>query len=113
MKILRKVVNRKKKIFAFKANLDANTDDVWNIYNLLSIGDHVTGTVSRKLVKVTGTLTSSILKSFTVTLQVLSFQYDGENDSLRIQGKCARENNFLGMGTSQAMDITPPRQITL
>ena len=49
MKILKKVINKKKKIFAIRLNLDIDTDDVWNIYNILSVGDIITGTVHRKV----------------------------------------------------------------
>lgn len=48
-------------------------------------------------------------KRITLTLKVKSFIFDGENDSLRIQGTNARENRFIGMGVAQAMDINPPR----
>ena len=51
MKIVKKVINYKKRVFAVRMNLDANTDDVWNVYNLLAIGDLVTGTCHRKVQK--------------------------------------------------------------
>jgi stalled ribosome rescue protein Dom34 len=54
MKILKKVVNYKKRVFAVRMNLEENTDDLWNIYNLLAIGDLVQGTVHRR-VKLEGT----------------------------------------------------------
>jgi protein pelota len=49
MKIIKKVINWKKRIFAVRMNLDQNTDDVWNVYNLLSVGDLITGTCHRKI----------------------------------------------------------------
>ena len=49
MRILKKVISHKKKVFAIKANLDPHTDDCWNIYNLLSVGDYLTGTVRRRV----------------------------------------------------------------
>jgi len=45
MKIIKKVINKKKKVFAVKFQLEENTDDLWNIYNLLAVGDLVSGTV--------------------------------------------------------------------
>ena len=57
MKIIKKVVNWKKKIFAVRMNLDTNTDDVWNLYNLISIGDLITGTCHRKVQKESAGLT--------------------------------------------------------
>jgi stalled ribosome rescue protein Dom34 len=49
MKIVKKVINFRKRVFAVRMNLDENTDDVWNVYNLLSVGDFVTGTCHRKV----------------------------------------------------------------
>ena len=100
MKIIKKVVNYKKRVFAVRMNLDPDSDDVWNVYNLLSINDLVTGTCHRK-VKYEGASATSLTKienkTFTCTLKVKSFQYDAENDSLRINGTNAKENRFLAM----------------
>ena len=73
MRILKKVINFKKKIFAVRMNLDADSDDVWNIYNLLSIGDYVTGTCHRKVKKESQGLHKIENKTFTATLQIKSF----------------------------------------
>jgi stalled ribosome rescue protein Dom34 len=84
MKILKKVIDRKRKIFAIRVNLDPNTDDMWNIYNLLDVGDLVTGTCTRRVQKETATLVKNEKRSITLTLAIKSFIFDGENDSLRI-----------------------------
>ena len=97
MKILKKIINWKKKIFAVRMNLDADSDDVWNIYNLLSIGDYITGTCHRKVKKEGFGLTKIENNTFTATLQVNSFQYDAENDSLRVNGINAKENRNIAM----------------
>ena len=52
-------------------------------------------------------------KTFTVTLQVKSFQYDSQNDTIRISGVNATENKHIGLGQQQSMDIGPPMTITL
>lgn len=109
MKIVKKVVNYKKKVFAVRMNLDSNTDDVWNVYNLLSVGDLVTGTCHRKIQKELNGLTKIEKKTITCTLQVKSFIYDTETDTLRISGVNATENKWIGMGVQQSMDIQPPR----
>jgi stalled ribosome rescue protein Dom34 len=49
MKILKKIIDKRRKIFAIRVNLDPNTDDMWNLYNLLDIGDKITGTCSRRI----------------------------------------------------------------
>ena len=43
MKIVKKVVNFRKKVFAVKMHLEKNSDDIWNLYNLLNIDDYITG----------------------------------------------------------------------
>lgn len=98
MKIVKKIINYKKKIFAVRINLDVNTDDVWNIYNLIAIGDLVTGTCTRKVQKESSGLTKIEKKTFVATLLVTGFAYDTETDTLRITGKCAKENKWIGMG---------------
>ena len=98
MKIIKKVINWKKKLFAVRMNLDTNTDDVWNLYNLLSIGDLITGTCHRKIQKESAGLTKIDKKTITCTLQIKSFVYDTETDSLRINGVNATENKWIGMG---------------
>lgn len=113
MKIIKKVIDWKKKIFLVRMNLDVNTDDVWNLYNLLNTGDFITGTCHRKIQKETSGLVKIEKKIITCTLQIKSFQYDAENDSLRINGINARENKWIGIGMNQAMDIRPPRQIMI
>jgi len=113
MKIIKKVIDWKKKIFLVRMNLDRNTDDIWNIYNLLNTGDFITGTCHRKVQKELQNITKIEKKIITCTLQIKSFQYDAENDSLRINGINARENKWIGIGMTQAMDIQPPRQIMI
>ena len=68
MKILKKVINFKKKVFAVRMNLDIDSDDVWNVYNLLGVGDYITGTCHRKVKKEGTGLTKIENKTFTATL---------------------------------------------
>jgi stalled ribosome rescue protein Dom34 len=68
MKIVKKVINWKKRVFAVRMNLDQNTDDVWNLYNLISVGDLITGTCHRKIQKESNGLTKIEKKTITCTL---------------------------------------------
>ena len=54
-------------------NLDPNSDDVWNIYNLLNLDDLVTGTCHRKVKKEGQGLTKIENKTFNCTIQIKSF----------------------------------------
>ena len=73
MKIIKKVINWKKKVFVVRLNLDENTDDVWNLYNLIAPGDLITGTCHRKVKKETQGLVKVDNKIITCTLQIKSF----------------------------------------
>jgi protein pelota len=113
MKIIKKVIDHKKRIFAIRMNLDQNTDDVWNLYNLLSVGDLITGTCSRKIQKETTTIKQIEKKVIRCTLQIQQLHYDTHSDSLRIHGINATENKWLGMGVQQSMNVQPPRQVSI
>ena len=73
MKIIKKVIDWKKRVFLVTMNLDENTDDVWNIYNLLNTGDFITGTCHRKIQKETSNLIKVEKKIIRCTLRIKSF----------------------------------------
>lgn len=58
----------------------------------------ITGTCNRKVQKEGVGLVKIDKKTFTCTLQIKSYQYDAENDSLRINGINVKENKYIGMG---------------
>lgn len=113
MKIVKKYINKKKRIFAVRMNLDSNSDDVWNLYNLLSTGDLFTGTCHRKVQKESLGLVKIEKKVFVCTLAVSSFAYDTEADSLRVNGLNAKESKWIGLGAQQAITVIPPRQVMI
>ena len=92
MTIVKRVVNKRKRVFAVRMNLDQNTDDVWNLYNLMSLGDLITGTCHRKIQKMAGAVKQIEKRTIRCTLRITSFWYDGDSDSIRIQGTNATEN---------------------
>ena len=73
MKIVKKVINYKKKVFAVKMHLEKNSDDIWNLYNLMNIDDYITGVCQRRVKKETNQLVKTENKTFTCTLKVKSF----------------------------------------
>lgn len=113
MTIVKRVVNKRKRVFAVRMNLDQNTDDIWNLYNLMSLGDLITGTCHRKIQRMAGGVKQIEKRTIKCTLRITSFWYDGDSDSIRIQGTNATENQWIGLGLTQGMDVFAPRQITL
>ena len=98
MKIVKKIINFKNNIFAVKFVIELNSDDVWNIYNIMNIDDYVTAVCYRRVKLETNQLVKTENKTFTITLQVKSFQYDVQNDTIRISGINATENRNIGLG---------------
>lgn len=89
--------------------IEANTDDAWNLFNLLSTGDFVYGTCYRKVAKETLTgLVKNEKKTFPVLLKVTKFEYDPDVDIIRILGVNARENKYIAMGAYQSIDLKAP-----
>ena len=113
MKILKKLINFRNKVFAVKFSIERNSDDVWNIYNIMNLDDFITGKCYRRVKKETGQLIKTENKTMTCTLQIKSFQYDEQNDTIRISGINATENKNIGLGQQQSMDIGPDMSITL
>ena len=73
MKIVKKVINFRKKVFAVKMNLEKNSDDIWNVYNLMNIDDFITGVCQRRVKKSSNQLVQTENRTFTCTLKVKSF----------------------------------------
>ena len=71
MKIVKRYIDFKKKIFHVKMVLDENSDDCWNFFNMLSVGDLIYGTCRRKIKKenLTG-LTQNEMKVFNALIRV-------------------------------------------
>ena len=72
MKILKKHIDFKHRIFQVKLIIEDHTDDCWNIFNLLSVGDLVYGTCRRKVAKETLTgLVKNQVKTFNVLIKII------------------------------------------
>jgi len=114
MKIIKKIINFKTRTFSVKMLLEANTDDAWNIFNLMNEGDLIYGTCHRKVAKdsLTG-LVKNERKKFNLLLKIVKFDYDPDADLIRVLGTNSKENNYIGLGAHQSIDITAPMKITL
>ena len=87
MKIKFKNINRKTNTFIVKLILEIDTDDCWNLYNLINKGDIIQGHTYRKIVKETATgMVSNIKKKIMCAVRVLQCDFDGDTDVIRITG---------------------------
>ena len=65
MRLIKKYIDFKNKVFNVKLQVYRNTDDCWNLFNIMSIGDLVYGTCRRKIAKDTLTgLVKNQVKTF-------------------------------------------------
>eukprot|EP00347_Sterkiella_histriomuscorum_P014183 403361845 len=94
--------------------LEIDTDDAWNLYNLMNIGDLVKGSAYRKIQKESYSgLVQNIKRKFDCVLRVESFEFDPEADAIRITGINAQENKYLKLGQYQSIEIQAPKTLTL
>ena len=91
MRIIKRNINFKDKIFQVKVQLEENTDDCWNLFNLISDGDFVLGTCFRKIQTfgIQGTVNTE-KRRINVLLKVKNFDYQTDNDCIRVNGANAR-----------------------
>ena len=108
------MVDWKNKKFVVKVILDENTDDVWNFYNLIAVGDFIQGSARRKVTKefTTGKIVNKDKWVF-VLLQIKSVEYNGDVDIIRINGINMKENKDIAMGQHQSIDIRPEAKYSL
>ena len=93
---------------------EQDSDDCWNLYNLVSVGDFIQAVAFRKIQLVSATgVTKNEKKKITLCIKVSKFDYDSEADLLRFSGQVAQENKYVALGSYQSIVITPPKALTL
>lgn len=72
-----------------------NTEDLWSLYNLIIIGDKLSCTTTRKVVKETGTSTQSNKVKIFLSILVEKIDFEPQAESIRVSGKIVNENKFV------------------
>jgi protein pelota len=91
-----------------------HNEDFWHIYNLLTEGDTVTATTVRRIQKVTATGHSESERiRLTLTLEVVSINFEPDSESLRLTGKNISENPHVKLGAHHTLDIELNKNITI
>jgi len=83
-------------------------EDVWHLYNLLSLSDQITMSTVRKVKSssATGSVSSNKLR-LTLTLKMDTLPvYDATNSSIRISGINSSESNHVKMGAAHTFTLT-------
>ncbi|KAJ1445070.1 hypothetical protein M885DRAFT_551093 [Pelagophyceae sp. CCMP2097] len=91
----------------FVSLIAEESDDLWTLYNLVDPGDKVRSSCSRKVAAGDAKKgdADSTKKRVTLTLRVVSSEYDAVSDSLRIAGVNAAENALVKVGAHQTTEV--------
>eukprot|EP01116_Phalansterium_solitarium_P002052 TRINITY_DN11903_c0_g1_i1.p1 TRINITY_DN11903_c0_g1~~TRINITY_DN11903_c0_g1_i1.p1 ORF type:complete len:388 (-),score=185.01 TRINITY_DN11903_c0_g1_i1:603-1766(-) len=89
-------------------------EDMWHLYNLISVGDELKGTAIRRVQSesTTGSTSSERVK-VTLTIEVSTIDFDAQSGLLRAGGKNVSENKFVKMGAFQTIEVEPNREFTI
>ncbi len=89
MKIKSKKIDKKRRLFVVTLQIEEETDDIWNLYNLLSRGDIIKGLIKRKVVSNKSsdlTYAGNEKRTLKATIKIEKIEYDGENEVIRVHG---------------------------
>lgn len=96
------------------ALIPEETEDMWHVYNLVSVGDRVRASTFRKVTTQgsTGTRTSNKVRT-TLTISVEDIDFDTQACKLRLKGRNVEENEHVKMGAYHTIDVEPNRKFAL
>ncbi|KNA01848.1 hypothetical protein PVNG_02924 [Plasmodium vivax North Korean] len=81
-------------------------DDLWHLYNLVSLQDEVEASTTRKVHKEIGNNTyATEVRKMKLTLMITKVDFDSANNSLRLSGKNIKSNDFVKMGQYHTFEI--------
>ncbi|CDU17074.1 uncharacterized protein PY17X_0622300 [Plasmodium yoelii] len=86
--------------------LTEEDDDLWNLYNLISINDLCEAYTSRKVHKELGNNSyATEIRKMVLVLNITKIDFDSINNNLRISGKNVKNNEFVKIGQYHTFDI--------
>ncbi|CAG8666815.1 19844_t:CDS:10 [Dentiscutata erythropus] len=89
-------------------------EDMWHVYNLISVGDNLKATTIRRVQNEssTGSVESQRIR-LTLTITVEDIDFDPQGGLLRIKGRNIVENKYVKMGMYHTIDLELNRNFTL
>lgn len=89
-------------------------EDMWQVYNLISVGDFLKASTIRKVMNesATGSVTSERVRT-RLTIEVDKIDFDTGAGVLRINGKNVEENRHVKLGQYHTIELELNRQFTL
>ncbi|CAA9986600.1 PelOta protein homologue, putative [Plasmodium knowlesi strain H] len=89
-------------------------DDLWHLYNLISVNDEVETITSRKVHKDIGNNTyATEIRKMRLTLMITKVDFDSANSSLRLSGKNIKTNDYVKMGQYHTFEIALNEKIKI
>ncbi|CRH02987.1 PelOta protein homologue, putative [Plasmodium relictum] len=86
--------------------LTEESDDLWYVYNLISINDEIEAFTSRKVHKDIGNNSYvTEIKKLVLILSITKIDFDSESNSLRVSGKNVKNNDYVKIGQYHTFDI--------
>jgi protein pelota len=112
MKLIKKEI-REKDGFGMVVLRAEEPEDMWHVFNLLTLGDHVKTTTYRKVVKTTSGGTTSTKKRLNLTVEVESTDFDPDACVLRLRGKNVEMHDDVQLGSYHTLSLELNRNFTL
>lgn len=91
-----------------------NTEDLWHLYNLITIGDHIATKSRRKVTRENAVSTlAAVVKVLYLEVEVTDITFSP--DELRISGVNKTENEYVRLGAYHSMTVTydPPQEVVI
>ncbi|KAL4193660.1 hypothetical protein AMTRI_Chr06g177870 [Amborella trichopoda] len=91
-----------------------DTDELWQVYNLISKGDRVRAVTVRKVQKDVGSGKRNVCRmKFKIEVEVEGVDYDSVGSVLRVRGKNIIENEHVKIGSFHTLEIEQHRPFIL
>lgn len=91
-----------------------NAEDMWQLYNLLRVDDHVEATTFRKVSREgAGGVGASESERVRVKLRlhVEAIEYDGDGEAIRVKGRNTTETEHVKLGAYHTLDMDVSRAV--
>ena len=94
-----------------------NPEDMWHVYNLIRVDDHVDAVTFRKVTRGGGDEHAGAAESERVRvrlrLRVEDVAYDGEGDAVRVKGRNTTETDSVKLGAYHTITLEPNRPVKI
>ena len=89
-------------------------EDMWHVYNLVTVGDELLASTYRKVVTTSTTgSTKSEKRKINLKLQVIETDFDPQEGTIRVKGVNIEENKFVKIGAHHTIELEINRNFTL